>query len=340
MKLSILLKSVYSNAIFFSGAVSRELESKNRSGSFLILMYHRITLPSKTIQPGMYVTPDTFDRHLQFLSERFTVLSLKDLLAILIDKKNGTFEKPVCVITFDDGWRDFYDHAFPLLTKYNFPATVFLPTGYIGSKNKFWTDIFAELLLRKQNISPDVKIDSEYLDIINQLHALNGDYEDKLEHGIAILKKLPKARINQLLDELSRTWGVSDVFEERDFISWSEVEEMKSSGMISFGSHTVTHEILTTVADEEVRKELVDSKDELLEKTVMDSSCQSFCYPNGDFTDKITEIVRDSGYHIAVTTKDGWNHIDGNIVALNRVGIHQDMASTVPLFASRITGFI
>ncbi len=192
----------------------------------------------------------------------------------------------------------------------------------------------------QKNISLDVKNDSEFSEIIDQLNALHGNYENKLEQGIAKLKALPKVKIIKLLNELSEIWGVTDVIAERDFINWLEVEEMKTSRLISFGSHTVSHEILTTITEKEVRSELVDSKNELLDKGVMDHSCQSFCYPNGGFTNEITEIVRDSGYQIAVTTRDGWNHIDGNIVALNRVGIHQDMASSVPLFASRLAGFI
>ena len=303
-------------------------------------MYHRIMLPSKAIQSGMYVTPDTFNQHLQFLKERFTVISLKELSANLIGKRDSSFEKPVCVITFDDGWKDFYDHAFPLLCKYSLPATVFLPTGYIGTNNKFWTDIFANLLLLKENISLDVKIDSDFSETIIHLNKLHGNYENKLEQGIEILKKLPRVQIIKLLNDLSKIWAVNEVDDERDFINWTEVEEMKASGLISYGSHTVSHEILTAITEDEVRNELVDSKDELLGKGIMDRSCQSFCYPNGGFTDDITDIVRDSGYHIAVTTKGGWNHIDENIVALNRVGIHQDMASTVPLFASKIAGFI
>jgi len=296
-------------------------------------------LPRKTTQPGMYVSPDTFNQHLKFLSERFTVVSLKELSAILKDNKDVSFDRPVCVITFDDGWKDFYDYAFPLLQKYNLPATVFLPTSYIGTNNKFWTDVFANLLLLKRNISLDFKIESEFSETLIQLDNLHGSYESKLEHGIEILKKFPRIQIIKFLDELSTIWGISEVG-DRDFMSWSEVDEMKSTGIISYGSHTVSHEILTTITEDEVRNELVDSRNELLEKGVMDRSCQSFCYPNGGFSHEITEMVRDSGYHIAVTTKGGWNHSDENLVTLNRVGIHQDMASTVPLFASKIAGFI
>ena len=76
----------------------------------------------------MYVTTDAFAEHLRFLTDHFRVLPLPALLdawqAGSIDSR-----EPHCVITFDDGWVDTFEQAFPLLQKYQLPATVFVPTA-------------------------------------------------------------------------------------------------------------------------------------------------------------------------------------------------------------------
>lgn len=91
---------------------------------------------------------------------------------------------------------------------------------------------------------------------------------------------------------------------------------------------------------EEVEKELVDSRNELLEKGVVDKSFIPFCYPNGNHTKEIADMVSSSGYHLAVTTKNGWNHSVDDRFTLKRVGVHEDMTSTGALFACRIAGLI
>lgn len=303
-------------------------------------MYHRVTLPTDTMQAGMFVTPDTFNKHLQFLKKKFAVISLKELLATLKQGKKISSKKPVCVLTFDDGWKDFYDFAFPLLHTHKLPATVFLPTEYIGSSKRFWTDIFADLILQQHKTPLDINIKAEYLETISQLQDLQGSFEEKLEVGIELLKKLPKDQIFEILTTLSKMWGVKNIGNERDFIDWSEANEMLASELISFGSHTVSHEILTTIPENTVKKELIDSKHKLLEKGLMNDSCLSFCYPNGNVNGDISRLVHESGYDIAVTTKNGWNQNDSDMMTLNRVGVHQDMTSNIPLFATRITGII
>ena len=115
---------------------------------------------------------------------------------------------------------------------------------------------------------------------------------------------------------------------------------MINSGLVSFGSHTVRHQILTTLNDEDIKKELIDSKKELLKRNVLDSSFISFCYPNGNHTKEIADMICSSGYHLAVTTRNGWNYADADKFTLKRVGIHEDMTSTTPLFACRIAGLI
>ena len=94
----------------------------------------------------MYVTTDTFDRQIQFLKKKFEVVHLEELLSnVLSGRQIGRH----CAITFDDGWLDNYTQAFPILTKYQIPATIFLSTGLIGTNRLFWPEEFS--LLHSKN---------------------------------------------------------------------------------------------------------------------------------------------------------------------------------------------
>lgn len=288
----------------------------------------------------MYVSPASFECHLAFLKKYFNPIPLNYLTV-----KNGLDGisrngKPPCILTFDDGWRDFYDYAFPLLVKYQQPATVFLPTEFIGTRKQFWIDCFAYLLSHRQAATLSKLSDPDILTIVEYLDGLRGSYEFQLEVGIEYLKGYPLSTIEKVLGGLSEIWHVDIDGSDRFFLNWREIAEMKDSGLISFGSHTVSHQILTTLDNKAIKKELIDSRKELLKKNVLDSSCISFCYPNGNYTKEIADMVRASGYHLAVTTKSGWNHTDADKFTLKRVGIHEDMTSTTALFACRIAGFI
>lgn len=102
-----------------------------------ILMYHSV-VPEITQKVHPYfvteITPQKFEQHLAFLKDNeYNVISLSELNGF---KKENSNRSKYVVITFDDGYEDFYQHAFPLLRQYGFPATVFLPAELIGTRNK------------------------------------------------------------------------------------------------------------------------------------------------------------------------------------------------------------
>jgi peptidoglycan/xylan/chitin deacetylase (PgdA/CDA1 family) len=106
---------------------------RDRGTRIPILMYHSI---SDIDDPGRHpyfrtsTAPRVFDQHLKFLHDGgYKTISLCDAVRLLSGPKSAV-GKPV-VITFDDGFQDFYTRAFPLLSKYGYSATVFLPTAYI-----------------------------------------------------------------------------------------------------------------------------------------------------------------------------------------------------------------
>lgn len=335
MQPTILIKGLISRLCFQSGFIHNKLRRLGND-SYCILMYHRIMRPDECemyLQPGMFVKPETFKMHMKTLLSETTVISLNEVLNSVGRGTGKTSSKPLCAVTFDDGWKDFYDNAFPILKSMNVPATVYLPTNFIGTNRWFWTDRLTYIW--KQRTMLAFKSSNP---VLQELSCISGSFASQIEKALAILKKQPLDTIEPLLNELAMACGVSPSIPDRAFLNWREVKEMLDSGLIGFGSHTAEHHILTTIDKHEIENELLVSKQKLIEECVVHPYFVSFCYPNGNYSDGIERLVKKSGYTFAVTTKTGWNTLSQDPFALNRIGIHQDIASTKPMFLSRITG--
>jgi len=346
---SLPIKTALCRLLFHSGLARRKIMRLAKANS-LILMYHRV-LPRATlgrpIEPGMYVTEESFAQHLSYLVQFFEVLPLSDVIGGHAPRPKNDKGKPHCAITFDDGWLDFLLHAFPVLQRFNAPATVFLPTNFIGTERKFWTDTVAELLQDEQALQQIIaasadndKLKSNILfQHLSKTDAINSDGV-RLDQVISGLKRHPAEDIYRALNAL-RIAGDSISPTTRSFLDWDEVRLLNDSRLITFGSHTADHNILTTIEWDEVKRELSLSKERLVrEKAISAEEPLFFCYPNGNANNKLANMVQDAGYAGAVTTIKGWNAWGANRFLLNRIGLHDDMSSTKAMFSCRLAGFI
>ncbi len=315
-------------------------------GKVVMLMYHRVLTSEEVcrqaVQPGMYVLDNVFAQHMAFLQENFTLLSLRQLLDLW---QSGTWNARAryCVVTFDDGWLDNYRHAYPVLKQYSIPATIFLPTDYVGTDRWFWSDQLALLFkdLSGRKTTPEVareigKVLSEYFEGTGAriIEAMERG-EHVADRVIEQCKHLPIERIYALVAGLAARLDVS-LPQERVIVNWDEVREM-SRGGISFGSHSCSHRILTTVTLDDVSVELTRSRQVLLEQGV--NYVPVFCYPNGNSDANIQRLVEACGYEAACSVRMGVEGpIPENKYAIRRVGIHNDMTNTVPLLSWRVFG--
>lgn len=315
-------------------------------GKVVILMYHRVLareeVSRQSVQPGMYVLDNVFAQQMSFLRKNFTLLSLRELLDLW---ESGKWNASVryCVITFDDGWLDNYRHAYPVLKKFDIPATIFLPTDYVGSDQWFWPDqltlLFKILAARKitlETVRELRKLFAEYFDghgapFIAAMERGDHVADRIIEH----CKHLPIERIHGLVTALA-TWLEVSLPQERVIVNWDEVREMSRDG-ISFGSHSCSHRILTTITSDDVSIELMRSRQVLLEQGV--NYVPVFCYPNGNSDANIQQLVQACGYEAACSVKMGVEgRIPENKYAFRRVGVHNDITNTIPLFAWRVFG--
>ena len=282
-------------------------------GRVLILMYHRVIPRAEAaatfVQPGMYVTPETFDRHLRFLTAHFEILSFANLLTKW-ESQQWDHDTRYCAITFDDGWLDNYTCAFPLLRAHGVPATIFLPTDLVGTNEWLWSDRLGALLRRRGTGTP-------------------GDWDTFIEHA----KTLTDDARAKVLSGLEAETGGPHLGQRR-FVDWNEVREMSRHG-VSFASHTSTHVNLTRLAGAALERELRAPLDVLREQRV--DHVPVLAYPNGDYTDAVVAAARVAGYRAAVTTSPGVeSSTPADRFRLKRIGVHDDVTQSVPLLALHV----
>lgn len=331
----IFIKYLYS--IMRMHSICRALTRK-APGHCLALTYHRV-LPKGAVdpgvEPGMYVTPEVLGKHVRFLKRFFEIITVDRLVRILAGGESC--RKAYCVLTFDDGWLDFYRNAWPILRKENVPATVYLPTALIGTEDVFWTDRLARLLETDAGKKLLVaKLDSA--DAENAGADKKAEF-DNYDAAIALLKLFPYSQVEKILDDCESCLGINTGPAGRTFMNWGEIRELQGSGLISFGSHTVHHAILTTLPEDEIVEELHGSMEKLQEENIAGANV-SFCYPNGNYNAEIAGLVQKSGYASAMTCDAGWNRRGGDLFVLKRISLHQDVSFTDSLFAYRLNQFL
>lgn len=264
-----------------------------------ILAYHRVDRPTNHPWSLTAVTPENFELEMRYLRRRYHVISLNELSDALNDSK--TLPPNAAVVTFDDGYKDNYIHAYPILKKYDIPATVFLTTGHIGTGDLFWLD-------KVRHIIWNTGLATLELGELGIYHLTSEESRRGAAYTInARLKTLLVKDRDEFIERLSKLSGVDippDLGKEL-ILSWDEVREMSRNG-IDFGAHTVSHPILSKLPLETARKEILDSKRHI--ETEINREVTTFCYPNGepgDFNTDIEEILKSNGFKCAVTFMPG-----------------------------------
>jgi peptidoglycan/xylan/chitin deacetylase (PgdA/CDA1 family) len=313
-----------------------------RAPKLLVLMYHRV-LPSehpdrRTEQPGMYVSPQTLAMHLAVLNRSgFAVVRLDEWL----DKARDSQPLPrlACALTFDDGWRDNYEHAFPVLKAAQAHATIYLVSDLVGSRYSFWPNALARILARctsstlaampdwlQQTVKRVAIRENAGLDAVEIDAVLSAC---KSAHSDAEML----STVQVLHEHVGDPQGL-----ERDLLSWAEVQEMQSSGLVTFGSHTRRHTRLTdSLPAAALADEVVGSLQALEQK--LGSKPRTFCFPNGDTSAAAVSLVR-TVYSAALTTKKGWHDPGQDAFLIQRIGVHEDISNRPEAFLARISGWL
>ncbi len=320
------------NSLF---AVNALLRIKFKSSpSLIILTYHRI-LPGQsplrqTEQPGMIATPEALDMHLSLLKRLGAeFVSLDSWLDA--QRQNKTQPRLAVAVTFDDGWQDNFEHAFPVLKKHNVPATIFLVSQRINTPWQFWPEQVLDLLINHAH-----QLDHEAL---QWLSPYLGEPEENIKHStpytilqadsvINRLKTLDDHTIEKNLEQTRNALPELNQASQnaRPLLNRQELDTMLTSGLVTFGAHTRHHYRLNHLANpSDLENEIVGSHDDLKELGLKPISI--FCYPNGDITRKGEQLVEEH-FSAACITKRGWNKTPPKPFGLRRFNFHDGNGST------------
>ena len=296
-------------------------------GRNIILMYHRVTNETSNClyDPAMYVTTETFEMHIREISKYFRIVPLQELLSTEDNRKG------LCAITFDDGWRDNYEYAFPIIEKYKVPVTIFITINMIGTQNQFWF----HSIWREANMAVEQKKEDEFIQSYkDQKIWLDPGHinEENICKLIGRFKGLPPNKIEEIISESYKKLGFIQEY-DNSLLDWEQVQEMERNG-ISFGSHSLNHLILPLIEDEVKRMEIAESLHRLISKGV--KANPFFCYPNGSWDNTSIDIVKSAGYQGAVSTRLGLNTSDTNPYILNRIPVHNEISNTPLLLWYRL----
>jgi peptidoglycan/xylan/chitin deacetylase (PgdA/CDA1 family) len=215
---------------------------------------------------------DRFRQHLDFLEERFRLVSLEELLSAI---RGGEALPPRSVLlTFDDGERSVLESAAPELLARGIPSAVFVVVGLIGTDLPFWWVEAEALAVRARH--------------------RQGDAETSFDLLLRKLKRVPDEERIGTLDRLRE--GAPDLKVRSAQLTAAELTELEASGM-AVASHSLTHPCLSRCEPRKVKMEVEESSRILIE--MLGHSPRAFAYPDGDCSDEVRRMIADAGYEAA-----------------------------------------
>jgi peptidoglycan/xylan/chitin deacetylase (PgdA/CDA1 family)/CelD/BcsL family acetyltransferase involved in cellulose biosynthesis len=264
-----------------------------------VFLYHRVNDDRDPFLPSLPV--EQFRQQMEYVAHNFNVVTLDDIAAGRIGSDKSKYS---VAITFDDGYRDNFTSAFPILKELGIPATIYLATGYIGANQIPWYDeICLAFKLTVRTTLAMARTGAPSGDITSQAQRLA-----LLDRVLDWLRGLDDDERRQAIPELFRALGVPASLALPNYmLSWDEIKQMKAH-KISFGAHTVTHPVLSRTGAAQLQEEINASKKTIEQKLRAD--VQHFAYPFGresHYGSEAKRSVERAGFRTAVTTEYGFN---------------------------------
>ncbi|MGH1419844.1 MAG: polysaccharide deacetylase family protein [Hyphomicrobiaceae bacterium] len=319
--LSKVFKTALS-ALHYSG-VSRAVAPYTRGRGVIFMLHNVHPEPPRDFEPNriLKVTPDFLETVVrQVIDEGFDLLSLDDIDERLKDPND---KKPFACFTFDDGYRDNRDFAYPIMKRFNVPFTVYVPSEFPDGKGNLWWFNLEEVIANTSEVSVQMQ---------NTLTTFPTTTVAEKEHAFGKiywwLRTLPECRARAVVDDLATSVGIDPYQKGRDLImNWDELREFAKDPLVTIGAHTRNHFALAKLPRDKAYVEMSESISRLEAKLGL--QVRHFSYPYGcrqSAGAREFEIAKELGMQTAVTTQKGLLFRDhcNAMTALPRLSLNGD----------------
>jgi len=280
----------------------------------LVLVYHRI-LPEVTFNPlNTIVSVRTFIQQLDLLANKYPIVSLKDAIAQC--RSGGETADVQIVLTFDDGYWDSYEVAFPILRKKGLPAAFFVVTNYIDSDRPVWDWEIVTLLNAYREI---IEVEVEGAVLRQRKNERRISFAERILERIKSADVETAKKVVEILRQQSRDYPRLHSLEDGVCMKWEQVRTMCQNGM-EIGSHSLSHRSLARIPLEEAITEITKSKQIIEDNTK--ANCDHFAFPFGsetDYSEVLVERVERAGFETCLLNIHGYNHLREDTFCLRRI---------------------
>jgi peptidoglycan/xylan/chitin deacetylase (PgdA/CDA1 family) len=294
-----------------------------------VAVYHRVADPTNIddLDPELVdATPEDFDAQMAYLRRNFRPVSIDEVLQA--NRERRALPPNSVLVSFDDGYRDNYQLALPILQRHGIRAVFYVTTGYLTDRRLFWWERINMHV--RASTARELRLDypaPEVLDLSTP--AAKARAKQRLTR---IVKDHRALDVERFLDGVTQGCGVRWSDEEsrrhgdRALMTWDDVRALRKAGM-GIGSHTTTHRVLQTLAAADLETELRASRATLEEQ--LDEPVTTIAYPVGKSIAAFAAVRRalaDAGYELGFTTRPGMNTlpVEGDPFDLRRISVDRD----------------
>jgi peptidoglycan/xylan/chitin deacetylase (PgdA/CDA1 family) len=278
-----------------------------------VLTYHRVD--EEDAQPHLSpsilsASPGDFDKQMGLIASRYTATDVQAVLDYL--EQGRRLPERAVLVTFDDGYRDFAQHAWGILQKYNIPVVLFVPTAYPGQpQRQLWWDKLYNAVYHTEIGEIESPLGTLRLTTAaerSRVFKRLRDYVKRLPHGEAM----------ELVDHLCDRLHAPPV-NDNHIMNWDELRQLAASG-VTLAAHTRNHPMLTRISVREAEQEAVNSLEDLQHH--VGAVLPVFAYPSGGADEQLARCLAHAGFKLAFTTVRGVNDLSSaNPLLLKRINV-------------------
>jgi peptidoglycan/xylan/chitin deacetylase (PgdA/CDA1 family) len=294
----------------FASPLVWQLSAPLRKRGCIVLTYHRLGRPG---DPFPHIDAGLFRQHMEWIRANCSPIAVADLPGAAAPEG-----RPAILVTFDDAYTDYFEHAYPVLSALRIPAVCFVATEYVDRRLTFWWDVVHEAVRASS---------------VGRARAPWGEEFSLDVRGRGALLRAAKAHIKAVPDR-DRDEAVRDLLTalrvERGSLrlapstmTWEQVRAARE--FTTFGGHTHTHAIMRGLPPKRLQFEIETCRDRLAEQIGI--TPRVFAYPSGAFDEAAKAAVRQAGFNLAFSTLPGINGPTTDWLEIRRVHAPSTMDS-------------